>query len=67
MSDCQCCPVETECGYEYKPCDCVHQRKFTPVETKPEQSPHDDECWCVMCEHINYSKSAIDKRDNGNN
>lgn len=34
MSDCQFCPVESECGYEYKPCDCVHQRKF-----KPKQNP----------------------------
>lgn len=30
MSDCQQCPREHECGYECKPCDCVHQRKFTP-------------------------------------
>ncbi len=28
MSDCNSCPVETICGYQYKPCDCVHQRKF---------------------------------------
>lgn len=27
-NDCFTCPVEKECGYEYKPCDCVHQRKF---------------------------------------
>ena len=28
MSDCYICPVEKDCFYEYKPCDCVHQRKF---------------------------------------
>lgn len=33
MSDCMFCEIEDECGYEYKPCDCVHQRKFKP---KPE-------------------------------
>lgn len=28
MSDCALCPVEPECHYPYKPCECVHQRKF---------------------------------------
>jgi len=28
MSDCTYCEVEKDCAYEYKPCDCVHQRKF---------------------------------------
>lgn len=37
MSDCPCCPVEKQCDYKYKPCDCVHQRKFVQVELKPYQ------------------------------
>ena len=28
MSDCQVCPVNNDCYYPYKPCDCVNQRKF---------------------------------------
>jgi len=28
MSDCYFCPVESECHYPFKPCECVHQRKF---------------------------------------
>jgi hypothetical protein len=38
MSDCQLCPVEKDCGYEYKPCDCTQQRKF-------KQKPNNDEKW----------------------
>lgn len=34
MSDCQLCPVETACHYPYKPCDCVHQRKFWTAERR---------------------------------
>ena len=33
MSDCDHCNIEPECGYEYKPCDCVQQRKFKPLAT----------------------------------
>lgn len=28
MNDCAVCPVEKECYYKYKPCECVSQRKF---------------------------------------
>ena len=28
MADCERCPVEQDCQYPYKPCDCVLQRKF---------------------------------------
>lgn len=42
MSDCQHCPVEKSCDYEYKPCDCVHQRKFKQVELKPFQVGEND-------------------------
>src|ERR1035437_2945388 len=38
MKDCNYCPVQKECYYPYKVCDCVLQRKFTPnpnnMETK---------------------------------
>ena len=30
MSDCILCDVEHKCFYEYKPCECVQHRKFTP-------------------------------------
>lgn len=36
MSDCNYCPVEKECHYPYKPCDCVHQRKFWNKERRQE-------------------------------
>lgn len=39
MSDCNSCPVETLCGYQYKPCDCVHQRKFKPMQTVTSDRP----------------------------
>jgi hypothetical protein len=42
MSGCACCPVEKQCDYEYKPCDCVHQRKFVQVELKPYQVGDND-------------------------
>lgn len=32
MSDCALCPVESKCFYPCKPCDCVGQRKFWPIE-----------------------------------
>lgn len=57
MSDCEYCPVEKDCHYPYKPCDCVGQRKFwssekaesvknknelpIPNTTKPEQEKGD--------------------------
>jgi hypothetical protein len=30
---CSTCPVEKDCGYQYKPCDCCNQRKFKPKVT----------------------------------
>jgi hypothetical protein len=30
---CSTCPVEEDCGYAYKPCDCCNQRKFKPKVT----------------------------------
>jgi len=36
MSDCNYCSVEKECHYPYKPCDCVHQRKFWSKERREE-------------------------------
>jgi hypothetical protein len=38
MSDCQLCPVEPECHYPYKPCDCVHQRKFWSAERAADEA-----------------------------
>lgn len=32
MSDCATCPVERICVYQYKPTECVHQRKFVEAE-----------------------------------
>lgn len=37
MSDCITCPVERQCHYKYKPCDCVGQRKFTSLEKRQAQ------------------------------
>ena len=31
---CSSCPVESECGYPYKPTDCCNQRKFRPIQPK---------------------------------
>ena len=31
MSDCDLCEREHVCDYKYKPCDCVHYRKFLPA------------------------------------
>lgn len=28
---CSSCPVESQCGYPYKPTDCCDQRKFRPI------------------------------------
>ncbi len=36
MSDCNYCPVEQDCHYPFKPCDCVHQRKFWDKERRAE-------------------------------
>lgn len=36
MSDCTNCPVEKECHYPYKPCDCIHQRKFWNKDRREE-------------------------------
>lgn len=30
-SHCGICDIETQCGYEYKPCDCCNYRKFKPI------------------------------------
>lgn len=32
MSDCDLCEREHVCDYKYKPCDCVHYRKFLPAQ-----------------------------------
>lgn len=29
-SHCGICDVESQCGYEYKPCDCCNYRKYKP-------------------------------------
>ena len=34
MSDCNMCEREHVCDYQYKPCDCVHYRKFVSAPTK---------------------------------
>lgn len=36
MSDCNYCEVEKDCHYPFKPCDCVHQRKFWDKERRDE-------------------------------
>jgi len=33
-SHCGICDVESQCGYEYKPCDCCNYRKFKPIDTQ---------------------------------
>ncbi len=43
MSDCNYCPVEKECHYPYKPCDCVHQRKFWSEERREEYDAAENE------------------------
>lgn len=39
MSDCKFCPVEKDCGYEFKPTDCVQQRKFKQSAIKETGNP----------------------------
>lgn len=36
MTDCQHCPVERDCHYPYKPCDCFNMRKFWSAERRIE-------------------------------
>lgn len=35
-NDCLLCPAEKDCHYPYKPCTCVHQRKFWDFEKRKE-------------------------------
>ena len=35
-NECYHCPVKQECFYPFKPCDCVHQRKFWSKEEAEE-------------------------------
>lgn len=44
---CDTCPVEKECGYEYKPCDCCDQRKFKPKDAKTTSHMDDVAKHCV--------------------
>ena len=53
MSDCELCPVEEKCGYEFKPCDCVHRRKFVPITEKPTALRGRPES-IPRCSHGNY-------------
>lgn len=50
MSDCPSCPKEHICDYEYKPCDCVNERKF-------KQPP--DLVRCPTCEGDGYKPYPI--------
>lgn len=43
MSNCNLCPVEKLCCYEYKPCDCVQQRKFKPKSDRPKRDVTEDD------------------------
>ena len=36
INSCRDCPVEAECHYVYKPCECVGQRKFWSEERRAE-------------------------------
>lgn len=52
MSNCEVCPVEKDCHYLYKPCDCVHQRKFWSLEKRMRHNNlgKDKEIWVVLDE-----------------
>ena len=43
MSDCKFCPIEKECHYPFKPCDCVHQRKYWDINRRAEYNRKEDE------------------------
>lgn len=45
MSSCPTCPVKDDCYYWFKPCDCVHQRKFMTREERA--------AWELKQTHIN--------------
>jgi hypothetical protein len=57
MSDCDNCIVEKECYYPYKPCECVHQRKFWSKERKEE---HDNLNSNMKVEKIKVNGKVVD-------
>jgi hypothetical protein len=65
MNDCNYCPVEKECFYPYKVCDCVLQRKFTPksCEICEGYAAAHEVNMCVTCdeETLKNFKLAINK------
>ena len=68
MSSCNHCELEKDCHYPYKPCDCVHHRKFwdeqrrkefdkikschLPETQKPCYRPHGGGCRDLHCEYF---------------
>ena len=53
MSDCQTCEREGVCDYEYKPCDCVHYRKFVPAPMT----------YCTWCDGSGWNPYPLRCRD----
>lgn len=53
---CSTCPVEPQCGYEHKPCDCRDRLKFKPkaAEQTDQPSPFDG----PAMNHVAYRKLA---------
>lgn len=54
MSDCDYCKLKDICIYEYKPCDCVHQRKF---------KQHPNLLVCASCDNTGYTPYPITCRE----
>jgi len=41
-NSCKFCPVEKDCYYPYKPCECVLQRKFWNKERREKYDKEED-------------------------
>lgn len=41
-NSCNFCPVEKDCYYPYKPCECVLQRKFWNKERREKYDKEED-------------------------
>ncbi len=49
---CSTCPIEKDCGYEFKPCDCRDQLKFKPIPQPVQKRPQNcgtSYCSCIEC------------------
>lgn len=58
MSDCQNCGIEKACRYPYKPCDCVHQRKYWSKERREEFDKEKAEHEASARNEENYLKTC---------